>query len=126
MSQPGDSEAILQLARELGAAGTAAGDEIKLRCAVGRAYYAAFLLARDRLRIVDNPDEGGVHGRVIGALKRRSMMLANNLEALRAYRTSADYSFPATDPAHLDWQENWKQAENKSAFVVDRLKQLPR
>jgi hypothetical protein len=41
MSQPDDSEAILQLARELGDMGTADSDETKLRCAVGRTYYAA-------------------------------------------------------------------------------------
>ena len=57
-----DAEAIFQLAREIAMLAGASGDEIKLRSAVSRAYYAVFLRFRNRLGATATTD---VHGEVL-------------------------------------------------------------
>jgi uncharacterized protein (UPF0332 family) len=73
------------LARKL-----ATGDESALRTSVSRAYYASFLVARERLGLSHEriPD---VHYRVIVELHRRSHLVATQLHRLRQMRNRADY-----------------------------------
>lgn len=71
------------------------GDEAQVRTAIGRAYYASFLLARDRLGI--GGGGGKVHKAVVSRLhsKRRHKM-ARHLKELRNLRNKADYNVTIT------------------------------
>ncbi|MCC3444670.1 MAG: hypothetical protein JGK01_23865 [Microcoleus sp. PH2017_03_ELD_O_A] len=73
----------LNLAKELaGQATIPAEQEARLRDAISRSYYAAFILARNYLR-----DKQG---------HSRCQLIADNLAVLRRYRNQADYddNFP--------------------------------
>lgn len=70
-----------------------ATSQAKLRTAIGRAYYSAFLCARDRMSLEGVKQD--VHKQVINKYhstgNQQDTLLANNLEDLRALRTDADY-----------------------------------
>lgn len=116
MIQPLDPLAFLSLARELA---NRDGEEAELRTAVGRAYYALFLIAREKIGI-RGPRK--IHTRVIDALKKRRAYrsTADQLDALRRLRTVADYQLLPDDQADRDWTRNWSRAQ----ALVDRV--LPR
>ena len=118
MLQRTDAEAIFALAQELAALAGEAGEEIKLRSAVSRAYYAVFLLAREKTRVTA---EHNAHAEVIRRVNRQySLMTGDTLRKMRMRRNAADYEFPP--PADLgDWKENWKFAEAKGRFLLDRF-----
>jgi len=64
-------------------------EEAHLRTAISRAYYASFLIARDKLRIkVQIPE---VHREVIKELYTKSSIAAENLHLLRRLRNFSDY-----------------------------------
>lgn len=75
---------FLHLAKKL-----ISGDEASLRTAVSRAYYASFLLARDRLGLSLRAPE--VHRKVIKRMYDRKPSIGNTLHLLRHNRNSADY-----------------------------------
>ena len=87
------------LAKELtGQPTTPANQEAKLRDAISRAYYAAFILARNHLRDREGyiiPTTGQAHGYVWEQFKLnpdpQRQLIANNLKRLRVYRKQADY-----------------------------------
>ena len=90
----------LNIARELAGQATASSsDEAKKRCAISRAYYAAFCSARNYLRDKDNdlniPVGGDVHGYVRRQFKtskdkvRREV--GEDLARLAIKRKNADY-----------------------------------
>ena len=119
MLQRTDAEAIFQLAQELAALAGEAGDEIKLRSAVSRAYYAVFLLAREKTKVTGEHD---VHAEVIRRVSRQySLMTGDTLRKLRTRRNAADYEFPPSAELR-DWKENWKFAESKARFLLDRFR----
>ncbi|HZU67626.1 MAG TPA: hypothetical protein VFA09_10145 [Ktedonobacteraceae bacterium] len=75
-------------------------DEAKLRCAISRAYYAAFRMARNHLRDKDGLPlnvllQGNTHQNVINHFNRSSdldrQMIAQFLRDLRSARNKADY-----------------------------------
>ena len=68
----------------------ASGDEVSVRTSVSRAYYSAFLVAREELGLSREraPD---VHKRVIEELRVKSHPVANRLHLLRRMRNTADY-----------------------------------
>lgn len=80
---------FLDLARELLIDG-----EVKIRTAIGRVYYASFLIARDAVGINEKTPE--VHRRVVSALYRRNPVIANKLHLLRRQRNFADYDMGIT------------------------------
>ncbi|HEY9630086.1 MAG TPA: hypothetical protein V6C84_22560 [Coleofasciculaceae cyanobacterium] len=92
-------EEYLHLAEELtGIANSIAGEEARLRSTISRAYYAAFIRARNYLRIhldIDLPRNGDVHRYVREYFDRSSnelhRMIANDLARLRISRNRADY-----------------------------------
>jgi len=94
-----DWSEYLNLAKELvGQASTPANQEAKLRAAISRAYYAAFLNAQNYLRDKEGhsiPTTGDAHGYVSQQFElsvdpvRRT--LGENLVRLRIYRRQADY-----------------------------------
>lgn len=88
----------LHLAEELtGIANSIAGEEARLRSTISRAYYAAFIRARNYLRHqdLDLPRNGDVHRYVRDYFDRSSnelhRMIANDLARLRISRNRADY-----------------------------------
>lgn len=116
MIQPFNPLAFLNLARELA---NRDDDEARLRTAVGRAYYALFLVGREKTGIRGRRD---VHNKVIKAVKQRPgyRSTADELGALRRLRTVADYDLFPGDPADRNWTHNWSRAQ----ALVDRV--LPR
>lgn len=71
--------------------------EAHVRTACGRAYYAAFLTARERLEAIGHnlPSDGRVHGEVIwiltGAKDATVLGLGQALQNLKGIRRDADY-----------------------------------
>ncbi len=94
-----DWSQYLNLAKELvGQATTPANQEAKLRDAISRAYYAAFILARNHLRDKEGhaiPKTGDAHKYVAAQFDispdRMREKVAKSLKKLRLYRNQADY-----------------------------------
>ena len=81
MFNPSD---FLDLAIEIGM-----NNEAKVRTAVGRAYYASFLTARNAMAIEEKGTD--VHRIVLSILYRKNPVIANKLHYLRRQRNIADY-----------------------------------
>lgn len=100
---------FLEVARGLAVAPT---NEAKLRSAVSRAYYALFLMVRDKAHIAG---KDSVHERAKTAVAAKSAAAGGIFQTLRELRTHADYVLragnPGYDPAYDDWEDNWKNAE---------------
>lgn len=101
----------------------ASGDESSLRTAVGRAYYAVFLVTRDRLGVTQTD---GTHAEVRNRIGRRNNgeRLEDQLKQLYKLRTTADYILDPQDPAYQDWKANWQRAigwANKLMPQVEKL-----
>ena len=119
MFQKTDAEAIFQLAQELAASASESGDEIKLRSAVSRAYYAVFLLAREKTKVTSSTD---VHAEVVRRVNRQySTMTGDTLHKMKTRRNAADYEFPPSEEFR-DWKENWRFAESKGKFLLERFR----
>jgi len=99
-----DWSQFLNVARELaGTANTPANQEAKLRAAITRAYYAAFIKTRNYLRDQEGhliPPTGDAHSYVSQQFELSvdpvRKTLGENLSRLRVYRRQADYvdTFP--------------------------------
>ena len=114
-----DAEAIFQLAPTIAALAKASGDEITLRSAVSRAYYAVFLRFRDRLGVTATTD---VHGEVLRGVRRQhGRFISRYLFQMKELRIAADCQFPPP-AASRDWEANWKFAESKGRFLLDRFR----
>lgn len=119
-TRPLDPLEFLELARELGGR----PDEAALRAAAGRAYYALFLLARERLGIALTTAD--VHSHVARLLRGQPgcWKVASDLRALRALRNVADYQLMPDDPDDRDWSENWARAQRIVRRVLPKLQAL--
>jgi uncharacterized protein (UPF0332 family) len=91
----------VDLAKHLALPPAAVPQEAAFRGACGRAYYAAFITARDemiRLRKITNP-RADVHSAVIQLLKSSKTVVVQGLgialEQLKVTRHSADYELGA-------------------------------
>ena len=93
--------------------------EADLRTAIGRLYYAAFLLARESLGVTGRSH---IHGRVIGEVARNDRVAAVELEKLFDLRTLADYDLEIQDPLRNDWQRNYQMARRLANFILERLR----
>ena len=116
MRQNFDPLLYLSLARELAREGT----EVKYRTATGRAYYALFLLARQKSNVTGNED---VHKRV-GAVVSNKIgysITGSQLRALNRLRLEADYYLAASDPSLEDWARNWKDVEHLVDAILPKL-----
>ena len=113
-----DPNDFLRIAYELG---QEADDEAKLRTAVGRAYYAVFLRARERLGI---RQRRYVHRLVIGALRRSDRAAGDQLDKLEQLRGFADYDLVVNDPIHQNWAQNWQTASSFASHIWRRLDRL--
>jgi uncharacterized protein (UPF0332 family) len=67
--------------------------ESKVRTAIGRAYYAAFLITQSKLENLGQSfdDEHRIHADVIKKLSARDGALGSKLNTLFDYRVDADY-----------------------------------
>lgn len=96
----------LILAQELASqAISSSNQEARLRCAISRAYYAAFCKARNHLRHKEHqsfPNSGRVHQTVIETFEKSHdpihQMVGQFLRNLRANRNIADYEDVVIDP----------------------------
>ncbi len=112
--EPFDPLEFLEVAREM----AASGGEGRLRVAVGRAYYALFLLARERTGAYPADKSQSAHALVLSALSRRKgFSVANDLNQLKKLRLTADYQLIPTKPGERDWARNWARAQ----WLVGRL-----
>lgn len=95
---------FLEVARDLDAqAPDKVQDEAKLRCAVSRAYYAAFHSARAFLRAEDPSlseriRHEEVHDKFIFDADPQRKTIGLNLKDIKQKRHKADYKLPYPDP----------------------------
>lgn len=93
--------------------------ESNLRTAVGRAYYAAFLFARENVGADDNTS-AGVHKNVIDALTPKNM--SDKLQQLLWLRKVADYELVPKRVEYYDWHANWTEAKRLSDLLITEFK----
>lgn len=120
---PLDPLSLLHLAREL----AAQGGDVRLRTAVGGAYYALFLLARERLNAYPKTvgEKNSVHALVLrGLRKRRKWTTANQLYDLKELRIIADYQLIPGDPTRGDGARNWSRAHDLVDLILPELQAL--
>jgi uncharacterized protein (UPF0332 family) len=120
MTEPLDPHDFLTLARELAGQNDEQG---RLRTAVGRAYYALFLIAREKTHIMAKRE---THEKVIQALKKTPgyRPTADQLDKLRRLREVADYELAPKDPTDSNWKRNWSKVENFVAAILPKLESL--
>lgn len=114
---PFDPKQFLHLAKTI-SAGTNSS-EAEFRTSVGRAYYAVFLIARDRLFILGRLDSieeiPDLHSKVVKEVRSIKRPLGDKLDALRRIRVQADYVLSAQDTRYQqqygDWQNNWSRTQ---------------
>ena len=91
-----DGAEFLATAREL-----KDGSEADKRSAISRAYYAAFLLAKEYARVSDGSviqNDGSDHATVPRYLERlRHFSESQKLQKLKDYRHACDYAKPVRD-----------------------------
>ena len=110
-----DPQRFLILAGQLGNS----TDEASLRAAVSRAYYAIFLIARDKLRV-----GGNSHGAVIQATQTAHKATGDQLSSLFALRVLADYDLDPQDPGRRNWTANWQRAHHIAVRLVGAVRSL--
>jgi hypothetical protein len=98
-----------------------AADESQLRTAVGRAYYALYLLARERL---GERAGKGERMKTMTALNRRDPALKQKLALLEKLRVAADYHLVPQAPYDGTWEENWSEAYQLVRDIQPRLARL--
>ena len=105
---------------------SAPSDEPRLRAAVSRAYYAVFLMIRDKAHITGRES---VHERAKIAVASRSSAAGGTFQTLRELRTHADYVLKpgdqGYDPAYDDWEDNWQNAEWCYDSLLSFINQWP-
>ena len=121
-------------------------DEVSLRTAISRAYYAGHLLAVQKLVQKGWEPRGGGedHGRVLQELRsRRTRNLAGMLDQLREFRDHADYHLDTSDTVRNQHcklcrqlrelfitsepvvnQNHWEEAKEVSERLFPLLKKL--
>jgi hypothetical protein len=97
-------------------------DEATLRTAIGRAYYAVFLLARAK---TDVRGRRQVHERVRVAISPVNDRLAALLGTISTARYVADYEIRPTNENFTDWKRNWERVRRNVASVLEELDTLP-
>ncbi len=97
-------------------------NEAALRTAVGRLYYAVFLLAREKTGVTDQRQ---VHERVRTALSSQNRSLASQLGTLGHLRNVADYEMQPHIVQDRDWPNNWVNARRNASRILESLESLP-
>lgn len=109
-----DPLAFLEVARALtGAPQSEAG----FRTAIGRAYYAVFLLGRERTGVRAKKD---VHKRVLQAIGHRlGKHTRDQLDSLRLLRSRADY-----DVLAVISDGDWQKAEALVQHLLPKIRSI--
>ena len=113
-----DPREFLRVANELA---QQTNDEAKLRSAIGRAYYAVMLCARERLGI---RAQRRVHRLVISRLRSVDRAAGDQLAKLETLRGVSDYDLIIDDLTQKDWQSNWRVASNFASHILRRIERL--
>lgn len=114
---------------------TGAASEAELRTAVGRVYYALFLMARDRLwpdpipprQIRRRMSNGktkilGIHQAVLNEVSLRNMALGSQLQKIYDLRVQADY-YPR-EHTLPDWRSNCVVALQIASRIVNQIQSV--
>jgi hypothetical protein len=101
------------------------GAEPEERSAIGRAYYAAYLLARDYVRdeLGSNQDRPGGHSAVRKLIEPTNQQLARDLWRLSDLREEADYVIPYPGP---DPRAAAEVAIELAKLIIASVDALPR
>jgi len=83
--------------------------ELELRNVINRAYYGAFLTARDAANITNSG--GSIHKEVADHYRASMSRLSNNLDALKRLRETADYK-PNTNVTNRDAKNGCRKAKS--------------
>ena len=86
------------------------------RTCINRAYYAAFLVAREKYKIKN--DGAGIHRSVIDHCKKRAPKTGNQLSTLFMRRTDADYKLNGNN--NITKSDSLK-AINQSKEILESL-----
>jgi hypothetical protein len=113
-----DPLAFLALAERLA---ESSHDESHLRTAVGRAYYALYLLARTKL---GKKPGSGEKDNTMKALKKRDPSAESQLATLERLRVHADYLLEPVAPYDGTWDDNWSVTEKLVEEIRPKLEQL--
>lgn len=87
---------------------------------MNRAYYALFLMAREKAHLTGTET---VHGRTVAAVKAKPGYWATGvlLDELRHLRVEADYFLTPSDADYEDWPHNWQETEWRIAQILPKL-----
>ena len=92
--------------------------EIEFRTVVNRAYYGAFLTARDFAKVSN--ESGSVHSDVINHFEKTNVgIVSNNLDSLKKLRTKADYK-----PNETLSEQDAKTSCRTANKIVKEIKKL--
>jgi hypothetical protein len=97
-------------------------DEATLRTAIGRAYYAVFLLARSKTGVQERRN---AHERVREAISPVNHRLASLLGTISTARYYADYELSPVNDDFADWNRNWERVRRNVISVLAELEALP-
>lgn len=116
MSPPFDPLEFLHLAQEL----ANRNEESSLRVAVGRAYYAVFLIARMKTGVRGRDK---VHKKVVQAIKRRRgySPVGDKLRSLFRLRAVADYELIPVNPSDRNWPHNWSITQDIVNNILPKI-----
>ncbi len=125
-----DPAAFARVAAQITTPKTKPGEE-HIRTACGRAYYAAFLTARERLIAKGHPlpSDGTVHGKVLtiltGAEDRDVRALGHELQNFKGFRHDADYVLAGPYRSGVRFEQWYGALLAKSAHQwIDRFSGL--
>jgi len=97
-------------------------DEATYRTAIGRAYYAVFLLARAKTGVQGRRH---AHERVREAISPVNDRLASLLGTISTTRDYADYELLPANANYTDWKRNWERVRRNVTSVLEELSTLP-
>lgn len=97
---------FLDAAEEIHGGEEVSDDETRARVSVGRAYYAAYLAAREVVRSArGDPEFTTSHGALASTLKEAAddevAKVGEDLESLKEMRERSDYYLRKTVPSHM-------------------------
>ncbi len=101
---------------------TSDADEAVIRTAIGRVYYAVFLMARAKTGIQGRHQ---VHERVRRAISPAHSQAASMLGGMSYYRLVADYELTPENSQFPGWQTIWIRVRRDAARVLAALSSLP-
>lgn len=97
-------------------------DQALLRMAIGRTYYALFLIARDRMDITSHRS---VHDAVSRELSAHGHgELASRLGQIRSVRELADYQIVPENPHWREWTWNWRYVRRIANGALNEMTNL--